>query len=76
MAEKKSGRARDPAAAKAALPKKVPPPGKKYFLATMDAELIKKMKQAGIAMDKSASECLELAAKEWLERRGSKAETE
>jgi hypothetical protein len=69
MAEKKSSKARD--AKSPAVPKKAPPPGKRYFLATMDASLIKDMKQAGIADDKSASECLEIAAREWLERRGT-----
>jgi hypothetical protein len=74
MAGKKSSKARDAkesTAPKAALPKKAPPPGKRYFLATMDENLIKEMKQAGIAKDKSASECLEIAAREWLERQGS-----
>ena len=73
MAGKKSSKARDakdPAAPEApAVPKKAPPKGKRYFLATMDADLIKEMKQAGIAADKSASECLEIAAREWLGRR-------
>jgi hypothetical protein len=67
MADKKSSKAKEPRA----VPKKAPPPGKRYFLATMDVDLIKDMKQAGIADDKSASECLELAAKEWLERRST-----
>lgn len=49
--------------------KKAPPPGKRYFLATMDEKLIKDLKQAGIADDKSASECLEIAARQWLDRR-------
>jgi hypothetical protein len=66
MARKKSSKARD---ASPSLPKKAPPPGKRYFLATMDENLIKEMKQAGIAADKSASECLEIAAREWLQRR-------
>ena len=65
MAGKKSSKAKDPAVP----PRKAPPPGKRYFLATMDADLIKEMKTAGIAKDKSASECLEIAAREWLERR-------
>jgi hypothetical protein len=52
-----------------AAPKKAPPPGKRYFLATMDEKLIKEMKQAAIADDKSASECLEFAAQQWLDRR-------
>ena len=71
MAGKKSSKARDSKGP--ALPKKAPPPGKRYFLATMDAGLIKEMKTAGIAMDKSASECLEIAAREWLERQETKA---
>lgn len=66
MAGKKSSKSRD---ASPSVPKKAPPPGKKYFLATMDIDLIKEMKQAGIAVDKSASECLEIAAREWLARR-------
>jgi hypothetical protein len=69
MAGKKSSKARGPTVP----PKKAPPPGKRYFLATMDAELIKEMKTAGIAKDKSASECLEIAAREWLERQETKA---
>jgi hypothetical protein len=69
MAGKKSSKARD---ASPSVPKKAPPPGKRYFLATMDADLIKDMKQAGIVDDKSASECLEIAAREWLERRWTK----
>jgi hypothetical protein len=51
-----------------------PGPGKRYFLATMGDDLIKRLKQAAIADDKSASQCLEEAAAEWLERRG-KAKT-
>ncbi|WMT70950.1 hypothetical protein [Bradyrhizobium sp. Ash2021] len=50
----------------------VKPTNKRYFLATMDENLIKEMKQAGIAIDKSASECLEIAAKERLARREMK----
>jgi hypothetical protein len=34
----------------------------------MNELLIKEMKQAGIAKDKSASECWEISAREWLER--------
>jgi hypothetical protein len=66
MAGKKSSKARD---ASPSVPKKAPPAGKRYFLATMDAALIKDMKQAAIADDKSASECLEIAARQWLGRR-------
>jgi hypothetical protein len=36
-----------------------PRPGKRYFLATMDRELIKNLKLAAIEDEKSASECLE-----------------
>jgi hypothetical protein len=67
MAANKTSKVKAPA-----VPKKAPPPGKRYFLATMDADLIKDMKQAGIADDKSASECLEDAAREWLKRRESR----
>ena len=49
--------------------KKAPGPGKRYFLATMSDTLIKDLKRAAIADDKSASECLEIATREWLERR-------
>jgi hypothetical protein len=67
MAEKKKLKpkeAGDPAA-----PKKAPGPGKRYFLATMSDTLIKDLKQAAIADDKSASECLEIATRDWLDRR-------
>jgi hypothetical protein len=70
MAGKKSGKARD---GSPSVPKKAPPPGKRYFLATMDGDLIKQMKQAAIAEDASASECLEIAAQEWLARRVSQS---
>jgi hypothetical protein len=73
MAGKKSSKAKGPKDP-AVPPRKAPPPGKRYFLATMDADLIKDMKQAGIADDKSASECLEIAARQWLERRERKGE--
>jgi hypothetical protein len=43
------------------------------LLATMDAELIKKLKLVAIEDDTSASEATEEAAKERLERRKSKA---
>jgi hypothetical protein len=39
----------------------------------MGAELIKNLKQAAIADDKSASECLEIATRQWLDRRETKA---
>jgi hypothetical protein len=49
--------------------KPAPGPGKRYFLATMGAELIKNLKLAAIEDETSASEVLEKAAQEWLERR-------
>ncbi|QND71950.1 hypothetical protein [Tardiphaga robiniae] len=61
---------------KKALPKgrrPAPAPGKRYFLATMDEVLIKDLKVAAIEEDKSASECLEKATREWLARRQPKA---
>jgi hypothetical protein len=67
MAEKKKSKPKE--GNDTAALKKAPPPGKRYFLATMDEKLIKEMKQAGIADDKSASECLEIAAQQWLDRR-------
>jgi len=67
MAEKKKSKPKDPNAP--AVPKKAPGPGKRYFLATMTDSLIKDLKQAAIADDKSASQCLEEATAEWLERR-------
>jgi hypothetical protein len=50
-----------------------PRPGKPYFLATMDRELIKNLKLAAIEDEKSASECLEDATQQWLERQDLKA---
>jgi hypothetical protein len=67
MAEKKKSKPKD--ANNNPTPKKAPGPGKRYFLATMSDMLIKDLKQAAIADDKSASECLEIATREWLERR-------
>jgi hypothetical protein len=74
MAEKKKSKPKDPDAPAAA--KKAPGPGKRYFLATMSDGLIKDLKHAAIADDKSASECLEIATREWLERRKSKAKND
>jgi hypothetical protein len=71
MVGKKKSKSKD--AKDTAAPKKGPGPGKRYFLATMSDTLIKDLKQAAIADDKSASECLEMATTEWLERRKSKA---
>jgi hypothetical protein len=46
---------------------------KRKFLATLDPEVIKNLKLAAILDGKSASEILEKATTEWLERRKSKA---
>jgi hypothetical protein len=46
---------------------------KRQFLATMDPEVIKSVKLAAIEDETSASEIMEEAAVEWLERRKSKA---
>jgi len=46
---------------------------KRQFLATMDPELIKKIKTAAIQTDVSASEILEEAARAWLAQRKSKS---
>jgi hypothetical protein len=73
MAEKKKSKPKapkDPAA-----PKKAPGPGKRYFLATMSDTLIKDLKQAAIGLDKSASQCLEEATAEWLERKAKAKKT-
>ena len=46
---------------------------KRQFLTTMDPDVIKGVKLAAIEEDTTASMILETAAKEWLERRKSKA---
>lgn len=45
---------------------------KRQFLLTMDPEVIKNIKLAAIEDDTSASEAMEEAAKQWLERRKKK----
>jgi Ribbon-helix-helix protein, copG family len=46
-----------------------PPQGdKRQFLTSMDPEVIRQIKQAAIGLDKTASEVMEQAAKEWLGR--------
>lgn len=46
-----------------------PPSGnKRQFLTSMDPEVIRRIKQAAIGRDRTASEVMEEAAKEWLER--------
>lgn len=68
MAEKKKSDPKEPKKRKPA-----PAPGKRYFLATMGDQLIKDLKVAAIDEDRSASECLEIATQEWLQRRVPKA---
>lgn len=46
---------------------------KRQILLTMDPEVIKRIKLAAIEDDSSASVAMEEAAREWLERRASKA---
>lgn len=46
----------------------VPQPRRNFF-ATLDAELIKSIKRVALEDDTSASEILEEAARDWLERR-------
>lgn len=45
---------------------------KRNFFATMSADVIKSIKQAALEEDTTASEILEDAAKQWLERRRTK----
>lgn len=46
-----------------------PPDGeKKQFLSSMDPDVIRSIKVAAAELDKTASQVLETAAKEWLER--------
>lgn len=46
---------------------------KRNFFATMSGEVIKAVKRAALEDDTTASEILEAAAKDWLERRKHKA---
>ncbi|MHC2674483.1 hypothetical protein ACVI1J_006646 [Bradyrhizobium diazoefficiens] len=41
---------------------------KKQFLSSMDPDVIRAIKVAAAELDKNASQVLETAAKEWLER--------
>ena len=44
-----------------------PAPGaKKQFLTTMDPDVIRKVKQAAIGLDRTASDIMEEAARDWL----------
>jgi len=46
-----------------------PPDGtKKQFLTSIDPDVIRAIKVAALATDKTASEVMEEAAKDWLER--------
>ena len=46
-----------------------PPPGdKRQFLTTMDPDVIRAIKQAALGLDRTASDVMEEAAKEWPER--------
>lgn len=46
---------------------------KRNFFATMSGEVIKSIKRAALEDDTTASEILEEAARDWLERRKHKA---
>jgi hypothetical protein len=59
MAEKKSATKRG---------RKPPEGDKKQFLSSMDPEVIRNIKVAAASLDSTASQILETAAKEWLER--------
>jgi hypothetical protein len=53
----------------AAKPGRKPPEGdKKQFLTSMDPDVIRRIKAAAALRDKTASQVLEEAAKEWLAR--------
>ena len=50
-----------------------PPEGvKKQFLTSMDPEVIRRIKAAAVMRDITASQALETAAKEWLDRNEAK----
>jgi hypothetical protein len=49
--------------------RKVPAGDRRQFLATLDANSIKALKSAVLDDERSASDILEEAAREWLERR-------
>ncbi|WLB25253.1 hypothetical protein QIH85_25675 [Bradyrhizobium japonicum] len=48
--------------------RKAPDGAKKQFLSSMDPEVIRAIKVAAAELDRNASQVLETAAKEWLER--------
>jgi hypothetical protein len=52
--------------------RKVSSADKRNFFATMSADVIKSVKQAALEDDTTASEILEKAAREWLDRRKKK----
>jgi hypothetical protein len=50
-----------------------PPPGdKRHFLTTMDPDVIRAIKQAALDVDRTASDVMEEAAKQWLARHKQK----
>jgi hypothetical protein len=49
--------------------------GKRNFFASMSGEVIKSIKEAALEDDTTASEILEQAARDWLERRKSKRQS-
>jgi hypothetical protein len=46
------------------------PPGgeRRQFLTTMDPDVVRQIKQAAIGLDRTASDVMEEAARDWLER--------
>lgn len=59
-------------AKKGSVERKASSADKRNFFATMSADVIKSIKQAALEDDTTASEILEAAAKQWLERRKKK----
>lgn len=60
---------------KTAIPRKgrKPPPGdKRQFLTSMDPDVIRSVKLAALDEDRTASEIMEEAAKQWLAKRKNK----
>jgi hypothetical protein len=47
---------------------KLPDGNKRQFLSSMDPDVIRGIKAAAVGLDKTASQVLEEATKEWLER--------
>jgi hypothetical protein len=59
-------------AKKAGRESKGPSAEKRNFFATMSTDVIKSLKQAALEDDTTASEILEQAARDWLEKRKAK----